>query len=128
MIYYVVEGKCQRCGLKTNRLRLSRFLAAEHFSRLCTKRYDRSAIDAFSTGYAQALETLVEREANVSLFLDGRGIRGISELVIPDKIMRRAQHDLRLRALPKPADFFHLIGGTSTGGFVGLPLCEPITL
>jgi patatin-like phospholipase/acyl hydrolase len=54
------------------------------------------------------------------LSLDGGGIRGISELVILDEIMRRVQTDLKLPTLPRPADFFDLIGGTSTGGFVAL--------
>ena len=47
---------------------------------------------------------------------DGGGIRGLSELVILDEIMRRIKHDLGLVDLPRPCDYFHLIGGTSTGG------------
>ena len=50
------------------------------------------------------------------LALDGGGIRGVSELVILNEIMRRIQHDLNLPSLPRPCDYFHLIGGTSTGG------------
>lgn len=47
---------------------------------------------------------------------DGGGIRGVSELLILHEMMRRVQHDLKLAQLPRPCDYFHLIGGTSTGG------------
>jgi len=47
---------------------------------------------------------------------DGGGIRGVSELLILHEIMRRVQHDLKLPELPRPCDYFDLIGGTSTGG------------
>ncbi|KAI9814498.1 MAG: hypothetical protein M1826_002245, partial [Phylliscum demangeonii] len=36
--------------------------------------------------------------------------------------MKRIQHDLRLPELPRPCDYFHLIGGTSTGGLIALML------
>lgn len=48
--------------------------------------------------------------------VDGGGIRGVSELIILDEIMKRLQHDLKLPELPRPCDYFQLIGGTSTGG------------
>lgn len=47
---------------------------------------------------------------------DGGGIRGVSELLILHEIMLRIQNDLGLSDLPRPCDYFHLIGGTSTGG------------
>ena len=47
---------------------------------------------------------------------DGGGIRGVSELLILEEIMKRLQFDMGLAELPKPCNFFHLIGGTSTGG------------
>ncbi|KAF2181363.1 FabD/lysophospholipase-like protein [Zopfia rhizophila CBS 207.26] len=50
------------------------------------------------------------------LALDGGGIRGVSELLILDEIMRRVQYDLDLPELPQPCDYFDLVGGTSTGG------------
>ena len=40
----------------------------------------------------------------------------MSELLILDEIMRRVQYDLNLAEIPRPCDYFHLIGGTSTGG------------
>ena len=49
--------------------------------------------------------------------LDGGGVRGISEAVILHEIMTRVQRELGLERLPKPCDYFHLIGGTSTGGY-----------
>ena len=39
-------------------------------------------------------------------------------LLILDEIMRRIQHDQGLASLPRPYQYFHLIGGTSTGGYV----------
>jgi len=54
----------------------------------------------------------------VLISLDGGGIRGVSELLILHEIMSRIQHDLALPDLPRPCDYFHLIGGTSTGGQV----------
>ena len=50
--------------------------------------------------------------------IDGGGIRGVSMLLILDEIMRRVQHDKGLPSLPRPCDYFDLIGGTSTGGSV----------
>lgn len=40
----------------------------------------------------------------------------MSELLILHEIMRRIQVDSNLAELPRPCDYFHLIGGTSTGG------------
>ncbi|MCJ1400361.1 hypothetical protein MMC11_003566 [Xylographa trunciseda] len=56
------------------------------------------------------------------LSLDGGGIRGVSELLILHEIMCRLQHDLKLDELPLPCDYFHLIGGTSTGGLIAIML------
>ncbi|POR32898.1 Uncharacterized protein TPAR_06903 [Tolypocladium paradoxum] len=50
------------------------------------------------------------------LALDGGGVRGLSELVVLEEIMNRIKYDLDLDGDPVPADFFDLIGGTSTGG------------
>ncbi|KAL1888426.1 hypothetical protein Sste5346_009543 [Sporothrix stenoceras] len=52
------------------------------------------------------------------LALNGGRIRGLSELVILEEIMSRIKHDLDMDEDPIPADFFDMIGGTSTGGFV----------
>ncbi|KAL9017793.1 MAG: hypothetical protein Q9185_004882 [Variospora sp. 1 TL-2023] len=54
--------------------------------------------------------------------VDGGGIRGVSILLILDEIMRRVQHDKGLIDLPRPCEYFHLIGGTSTGGLIALLL------
>ena len=51
---------------------------------------------------------------------DGGGIRGVSELLMLDEIMSRIKHDLGLSEPPRPCEYFHLIGGTSTGGQVSL--------
>ncbi|CAK7207974.1 hypothetical protein SEUCBS139899_010808 [Sporothrix eucalyptigena] len=56
------------------------------------------------------------------LALDGGGIRGLSELLILEQIMSRIKYDLKMTDDPLPADFFDLIGGTSTGGLIALLL------
>jgi patatin-like phospholipase/acyl hydrolase len=47
---------------------------------------------------------------------DGGGIRGLSELLILREIMHRVRYDNDLTQIPRPCDYFDLIGGTSTGG------------
>ncbi|KAK1776794.1 hypothetical protein QBC45DRAFT_204478 [Copromyces sp. CBS 386.78] len=56
------------------------------------------------------------------LSLDGGGVRGVSEVVMLHKIMQRVQEIEKLKELPKPCDYFHIIGGTSTGGLVAIML------
>jgi patatin-like phospholipase/acyl hydrolase len=50
--------------------------------------------------------------------LDGGGIRGLSELIIIEELMERIKWNERLPKVPIPADYFDLIGGTSTGGYI----------
>ncbi|KAL1893925.1 hypothetical protein Sste5346_006066 [Sporothrix stenoceras] len=52
------------------------------------------------------------------LSLDGGGIRGLSELYILEEMMLRIKYKYKLEKAPLPADFFDIIGGSSTGGFV----------
>lgn len=54
------------------------------------------------------------------LSLDGGGIRGISSLVILDAIMKKINDGRNQRILPH--EYFHLAGGTSTGGLAALLL------
>jgi len=56
------------------------------------------------------------------LSLDGGGIRGLSELIVLREIMQRIQHDEGLETVPRPCEYFDLIGGTSTGGLIALML------
>lgn len=56
------------------------------------------------------------------LSLGGGGVRGLSSLYILKSIMDRLNHERKkTENLPpvKPCDIFDLIGGTSTGGYVG---------
>ncbi|KAF2808823.1 FabD/lysophospholipase-like protein [Mytilinidion resinicola] len=56
------------------------------------------------------------------LALDGGGVRGLSELLILQEVMRRIQHAKKLDEEPLPCEYFDLIGGTSTGGLIALLL------
>ncbi|OJJ96527.1 hypothetical protein ASPACDRAFT_63446 [Aspergillus aculeatus ATCC 16872] len=57
------------------------------------------------------------------LSLDGGGIRGISSLLILDKIMQGIRDNTRdLNHVPRPCEYFDLIGGTSTGGIIAIML------
>ena len=42
----------------------------------------------------------------------------MSELCILREIMNRLKYKLKLDKLPIPAEYFDLIGGTSTGGYI----------
>lgn len=53
---------------------------------------------------------------------DGGGIRGISALIILDEIMKRIQYLEKKSEIPRPSEYFQLIGGTSTGGSVVHPV------
>jgi len=48
---------------------------------------------------------------------DGGGIRGLSSLLILDDIMEKVRDIKRLDRIPRPCEYFDLIGGTSTGGY-----------
>jgi patatin-like phospholipase/acyl hydrolase len=56
------------------------------------------------------------------LSLDGGGVRGLSTLLILQKIMDKLNRDRRDNGDPevRPCDVFDLIGGTSTGGYIYL--------
>ncbi|KAJ7262822.1 FabD/lysophospholipase-like protein [Mycena rebaudengoi] len=56
------------------------------------------------------------------LSFDGGGIRGLSSLLILERILYRIQVENQLDRLPLPCDHFDLIGGTSTGGLIALML------
>lgn len=47
---------------------------------------------------------------------DGGGIRGKSSLLILENIMERVGKLEGLNVVPRPCEYFDLIGGTSTGG------------
>lgn len=49
-------------------------------------------------------------------FADGGGVRGYSELLILRAILSRVQKLAGLDDIPRPCEYFDLIGGTSVGG------------
>ncbi|KAK0477682.1 acyl transferase/acyl hydrolase/lysophospholipase, partial [Armillaria novae-zelandiae] len=68
-----------------------------------------------------ASDTLNNCPVNL-LSLDGGGIRGVSQLIILDEIMKRIQVKKHLIEVPKPCEYFHLIGGSGTGGLNAIML------
>ncbi|KAG6868068.1 hypothetical protein C0993_007801 [Termitomyces sp. T159_Od127] len=56
------------------------------------------------------------------LSLDDGGVRGLSELIILRKIMSCLMDLENLPFLPKPCDYFDIIGGAGTGGVIALML------
>ncbi|KAJ7848220.1 acyl transferase/acyl hydrolase/lysophospholipase [Mycena leptocephala] len=56
------------------------------------------------------------------LSFDGGGIRGLSSLLILERILYRIQAEEGLTQLPLPCEYFDLIGGTSTGGLIAIML------
>ncbi|KAJ4245722.1 hypothetical protein NW762_013846 [Fusarium torreyae] len=56
------------------------------------------------------------------LSLDGGGVRGIMGLVVLRELILRIQKRKGLNEMPRPADYFELAGGTSTGGIIGIML------
>ncbi|KAI0861334.1 acyl transferase/acyl hydrolase/lysophospholipase [Xylaria cubensis] len=51
---------------------------------------------------------------------DGGGIRGKSSLLILEKIMEQIKKSKGLPEVPRPCEYFDLIGGTSTGGIIAI--------
>ncbi|KAF8218140.1 FabD/lysophospholipase-like protein [Mycena galopus ATCC 62051] len=54
--------------------------------------------------------------------LDGGGIRGLSMLIILEDLMYKLKVADNLPDVPRPCDYFDLMGGTSTGGLIALML------
>ncbi|KAG5655125.1 hypothetical protein KAF25_001898, partial [Fusarium avenaceum] len=56
------------------------------------------------------------------LSLDGGGIRGLSSLLILENLMEGLREANGLDKVPRPCEWFDLIGGTSTGGIIAIML------
>lgn len=56
------------------------------------------------------------------LSLDGGGVRGLSSLLILKDLMTQLNSKRSGQPPVKPCDVFDLIGGTSTGGYVYIPI------
>ncbi|KAH8893896.1 calcium-independent phospholipase [Thozetella sp. PMI_491] len=56
------------------------------------------------------------------LSLDGGGVKGLSSLIMLDKIMNMIQLKIKATEPCLPADYFELAAGTSTGGIIALML------
>ena len=70
-----------------------------------------------SLGMPLTLLTSDRKQSFLNSLADGGGIRGISTLIILKHLMKR----INPMNPPKPCDYFDLIGGTSTGGYVPKP-------
>ena len=66
--------------------------------------------------------------SRINSLADSGGIRSVSMLLILDKIIKRIQYDKRLPNPPRPCEYFHLIGGTSTGGYIGIVISKILTV
>ncbi|KIW32267.1 uncharacterized protein PV07_03827 [Cladophialophora immunda] len=68
----------------------------------------------------QPVDRIPERQPILLLSLDGGGIRGLSSIIILERIMAEFNKD---RTIPlQPYQVFSMIGGTSTGGLIALML------
>ncbi|KAH0589910.1 hypothetical protein H2248_000101 [Termitomyces sp. 'cryptogamus'] len=56
------------------------------------------------------------------LALDDGGTRGLSELLIIQELMKRLKFITHANTVPKPCEYFDLIGGVGTGGLIALIL------
>ncbi|KAL1993077.1 hypothetical protein VTN49DRAFT_3834 [Thermomyces lanuginosus] len=56
------------------------------------------------------------------LSLDGGGIRGLSSLLILEDIMEKIRDKNGHDSVPRPCEYFDLIGGTGTGGIIAIML------
>ncbi|KAK3301007.1 uncharacterized protein B0H64DRAFT_352810, partial [Chaetomium fimeti] len=63
-----------------------------------------------------------DEEAINLLSLDGGGVRGVASLLILHEMMVQIKESCGLANIPKPCEYFHMIGGTSTGGLIAIML------
>ena len=57
----------------------------------------------------------------LELLTEGRGICGLTALIILKEVLRQYQYSQKLPQLPRPCDVFDLAGGTGTGGYAITP-------
>ncbi|KAI8410960.1 hypothetical protein FOFC_07554 [Fusarium oxysporum] len=70
----------------------------------------------------QMIETSKNKIPDLAELPNGGGIRGISSLLVLEHIMEKIQKAKKLDEVPRPCDYFDLIGGTSTGGIIAIML------
>ncbi|KAG6809484.1 hypothetical protein H0H92_016063 [Tricholoma furcatifolium] len=70
----------------------------------------------------QNIKTTQTRRGLRLLALDDGGIRGLSELIMLEEIMHRLKHLSSVDSVPKPCEYFDIIGGVGTGGVIALML------
>ncbi|KAK0205392.1 acyl transferase/acyl hydrolase/lysophospholipase [Desarmillaria ectypa] len=68
-----------------------------------------------------ASPTVSEPPLNL-LALDGGGIHGASGILVLHAIMKSIKRRNGLDHIPKPCEYFHLIGGSGTGGIIAIML------
>ena len=50
--------------------------------------------------------------------VDGGGVKGVTSLLALERIFESIKNQGGLPQVPKPCEYFDMIGGTSTGGYV----------
>ncbi|KAB8217841.1 acyl transferase/acyl hydrolase/lysophospholipase [Aspergillus novoparasiticus] len=60
--------------------------------------------------------TTTGRPGLAVLSFDGGGVRGYSSLLIVEALMCAIQREMKLETVPRPCEYFNIIGGTSSGG------------
>ncbi|KAG6859395.1 hypothetical protein C0995_009014 [Termitomyces sp. Mi166 len=70
----------------------------------------------------QSINTYRNQRGLRLLSFDDGGVRGLSELIILREIMFRLMRLENSEYMPKPCDYFDIIGGVGTGGVIALML------
>lgn len=80
--------------------------------------FDISALHALTMG---TYRTASDTKQLITALTDGGGVNTLGTLVTVSELMRAIQAILKLPNAPRPCQWFKLIVGTGTGGYV-LPL------
>lgn len=68
--------------------------------------------------YRYAVLELFDVDLGLIIVTDGGGVKGLTSLLVLKRIFESIQNQRKLPEVPKPCEYFDMIGGTSTGGYV----------